>query len=60
MKTIWLEDIESFKKISSDWDRALLFSGEDNPFLFSGFLLAWWKHYFLNLEPRIFVVFDGD
>ncbi len=58
MEYRWIEDVKEFQKISKEWDRAVICSGEDLPFLLSDFLITWWKHYFRDyLKLRIFVVY---
>lgn len=60
MKSRWITDIEEFNGLAGEWDRLLIDSGEDNPFLLSEFLLTWWKYYSPALVLRIFTVFDEN
>lgn len=56
----WIEDIEDFRSISSEWDRAVLGSDDEpNPFLLSDFLIIWWRHFGRRLKLRIFIAYDG-
>lgn len=60
MEYHWIEDIKEFQGISKEWDRAVISSGEDLPFLLSDFIITWWKHYFRDyLKLQIFVVYKG-
>ncbi len=58
MEYRWITEINKFQEIAAQWDEALLFSKEDNPFLLSTFLLAWWKYYSASLKFRAFVLYD--
>ncbi len=60
MRSRWITDIEEFNGLAGEWDRLLINSGEDNPFLLSKFLLTWWKYYSPALVLRIFTVFDEN
>jgi len=55
----WIEDSSVFERIAQDWDRALLCSKEDNPFLLSDFIQTWWKYYAKGSKLQIFVLYDG-
>ncbi len=59
MRYHWIEDIEEFCKIAREWDEALAASTGYNPFLFSDFIITWWKYFNDNYALRIFVVYDG-
>jgi len=56
----WIKSIEEFKQIAKYWDRAVLSSGDDNPFLLSDFICTWWKHYSKKRELKIFVISIAD
>lgn len=56
----WVEDIDKFRDISGEWDKAVVDSGDHNPFLLSNFIITWWKHFGKGKGLRIFVVYDGD
>jgi len=58
MEYRWITKINEFQEIAAQWDEALLFSKEDNPFLLSPFLLSWWKYYSAGLKFRAFVLYD--
>lgn len=60
MEYRWIAGLDKFKAISADWDRALIASGEDNPFLLSDFLITWCKHYSQDSKLRVFIVYDQD
>lgn len=59
MEYRWITEINRFKEISAEWDKALMACGEDNPFLLSDFIVTWWKYYFPNRKLRIFVAYDN-
>lgn len=58
MEYRWITKISEFQEIAAQWDEALLFSKEDNPFLLSAFLLAWWQYYSAGLKFCAFVLYD--
>lgn len=58
MDYCWIDDIEQFKRISADWDSALISSEADNPFLLSDFLITWWKYYSKKLTLCFFLVYE--
>jgi CelD/BcsL family acetyltransferase involved in cellulose biosynthesis len=61
MKYRLIEDIEEFRAISDDWDEAVNSSRGTSPFLLSGFVDTWWRHYSNNrMKLRIFVIYDGE
>lgn len=60
MRHLWIESIDEFRNIAKEWDEAVCFSGEDNPFLLSSFILTWWKFYSADLQLRVFVVYDDN
>lgn len=60
MEYRWIRAIDKFKDIASDWDEALIASGEDNPFLLSDFIITWWKFYSSNRKLMIFAGYDNS
>jgi CelD/BcsL family acetyltransferase involved in cellulose biosynthesis len=52
----WIENIEDFIEIKSEWDKVLSASNADNPFLLSDFIISWWRIYFKNNKLRIFIL----
>ena len=59
MKSVIIDDIKEFVKIQNEWDKALVDSGADNPFLLSDFIITWWKYYGKNRKLNIFLLSDG-
>lgn len=55
MDYYWITNINEFEEIAKEWDKTLIASSEDNPFLLSDFILTWWKYYSQNLKLRILV-----
>jgi len=60
MKYQWIDNISDFENISSKWDQTLLDSGEDNPFLHSIFITAWWRYYATGNKLNIFVLWQNE
>ena len=60
MEYRWLDKIEDFEKISADWDRAVLASGGENPFLLAEFIMTWWKYFGGESKLAMLVVFEGE
>lgn len=60
MKYRWIDDINKFRDISAEWDKALIDSDYRNPFLLSDFIITWWKYYYEGLSLAIFVLYDSD
>ena len=58
MRYRWIDNIEEFKQTAAEWDKALLDSGDYNPFLLSDFIMTWWKHFGTGRKLRIFTVYD--
>ena len=58
MKSYFIDDIGHFKKIAEEWDRAVDLCEDRNPFLLSGFIETWWRHYSKGRRMAIFVVSD--
>lgn len=56
----WITGIDEFKAISLEWDKLLLQSGEDNPFLLSTFLVTWWKYFSAGIDLRILVFYQNQ
>lgn len=56
----WIESVDEFVNIAKQWDKAVFLSGQDNPFLLSDFILAWWKHYGEDLKLRILVIYQDS
>lgn len=56
MEYRWINNIEEFKKIAAEWDKALADSGNDNPFLLSDYIITWWKYYNTGRTLAIFVI----
>ncbi|NQU95502.1 MAG: GNAT family N-acetyltransferase [Candidatus Omnitrophica bacterium] len=54
----WIEDINKFRDVSNDWDKALIASDNYNPFLLSDFLITWWKYYSKGHRLAIFVLYE--
>lgn len=52
-------EINKFKDIAGQWDKALIASGEDNPFLLSDFIVTWWKYYHAGKKLIIFTGYDN-
>lgn len=55
----WITDIVEFRKISQDWDRLLIESNEDNPFLLSAFHITWWKYFSSDLSFRFLIFYEN-
>ena len=55
----WITDIREFKRVSEDWDKLLVESEEDNPFLLSAFHIAWWKHVSSGLALRFLIFYEN-
>lgn len=60
MQSHWIESIADFKRIAPAWDRTLLESREDNPFVHSDFIQAWWRHYGQGRRLWIFALTEGE
>ncbi|MBM3251227.1 MAG: GNAT family N-acetyltransferase [Candidatus Omnitrophica bacterium] len=58
MEYRWIENIEEFQLIADEWDKALIATQDNNPFLLSDFIITWWR-YHSNRQLRILVVYDG-
>ena len=58
MEIRWIKDIEEYKSIRDDWDKALEASNADNPFLLSDLIITWWEHFGDYKELRIFVLYE--
>lgn len=56
---IWIENIEDFKKISGEWDRAVERSGSYDPFLLSDFILSWHRYFGKSNPLRFLVLYDN-
>ncbi len=52
----WIEDIEEFRKISGEWDEAVVNSGSCDVFLLSDFIITWWRYFGQDNRLRIFVI----
>jgi len=58
MEYRWIETLDEFRPIAPEWDKALLASGNYNPFLLSDFIITWWQHYLEDYKVEVLTIFD--
>lgn len=55
----WITDMKDFENIREEWDRAIIASNLDNPFLLSDILMCWWNYYGASKRLMILACFEN-
>jgi CelD/BcsL family acetyltransferase involved in cellulose biosynthesis len=60
IEDIWIHDINEFKEIRNQWDRAIVESNGDNPFLLSEFVITWWEINYQEKKLCIYILKQNE
>ncbi len=58
MRHSWITSLEDFLPLAAEWDAAAQKANNDNPFLLSSFITAWWQYFKKGKALRILALFD--
>lgn len=56
MEPHFITDIKEFRNLAVEWDKAVIQTEGNNPFLLSDFILSWWKHCSKNKKLMIYIL----
>lgn len=55
-----VKNTSDFEKLSSDWDKLLIKSRNDNPFLIFEWVFTWWEHFGKNYKLHLILAYDNN